>query len=159
LISRRSVHFSHELFDPDALTFVPLSSWQKTDRLGPELADGRFVVGDENGLCLYSPDTGARERLRANGDLPPVESLRAVTPFGETALNVRPCLLQLFARDRVVYAVLDVDKREVSLTAWCTWPSKAIGMENNDSLLVLEDDARIVRLHVGSTDREVVFPR
>ncbi len=159
LISRRSQHFALELFDPDTSNFVPLAIWQKTDRLGPELADGRFVVGDQDGLCVYSPETGARERLRVRGDLPPVESLRAVSPFGETAMTVHPHLFQAFARDRVVFAVLDDDELEVSLTASCSWPSHPIGMENNDTVLVLEDYTRIVRLHMGSTDREVVFPR
>jgi hypothetical protein len=159
LIARRSQHSAFELFDPDTSSLVPLSSWQKTDRLGPEIADGRFLVGDKGGLCLYSPETGARERLHVRGDLPAVESLHAVTPFGETALRVRPHLFQILARDRAIYAVLDVDAQSVSLTASCPWPSHPIGMEKDDTLLVLEEDARIVRLHIGSTEREVVFPR
>jgi hypothetical protein len=159
LIERRNL--GHELFDPDTRTSTPATSLEKkTDHLGPLLADGRFVMADDEGLCLYSPENGVRERLHMRGDPSAIRWLDTDNEFDAPIESFRPRLLRIFcAHDRVIFGVLDLETLEVSVTASCDWGSLTTGIEDDGALLVLEGNARVVRLRFGSADRQVVFPR
>jgi hypothetical protein len=147
-----------ELFDPETLESAPVIGWTPNDRLGPVLADGRFVVADPIGFCLYSPESGARERLTLRGERPgPVDFIHCVSPFQAPLDTFQLRIVALHGRFGTALARLD--EGEISVTASKSGLLQPFGCESREVVLAIEEKRRIVKLRFGTGEREVVFPR
>ncbi len=150
----------YELFDPDTRASTPATGWNAKDFLGPVLGDGRFLVVDSDGICIYTPETGARDRLTVRGELPgPVKYVWA-SPWTNAPLSrFQPQFLSLDGHEFETLARLDVEHNEIVTAHAARGRVRLVAYEDANTVLALEDQRTIVRLRFGTTDREVVFPR
>jgi hypothetical protein len=150
----------YELFDPETLESSPPPGFSAEDRIGPVLADGRFLVARGDVIGIYSPETGAREPLSVRGVLPGrVQSMRVVSPLHAPMETFHPHLVLLCGSNWNALARIDLDRREL-VPALCTqaWPH-LVACVDPETVLAIEDHRKIVKLRFGTNEREVVFPR
>ncbi len=155
-----------QLFDPDRGETAPAPAAVAADRLlwfaddGSALGGQRGEQGRIDELFRIDPELGTRERIALpswlEGSIEAIhlaERTHAGTPilrFERVPSHGDPS--HHFAR-------WDGARRELFFAGDADTPQLAVvGCPDEESLLVIEEQRRLVRLHFGSDAREVVFP-
>ncbi|MSR47571.1 MAG: hypothetical protein EXS13_11005 [Planctomycetes bacterium] len=156
-----------QLFDPDTGATTPAPDSVATDELfwfdddGAALGGRNDALGRVNELFRINPELGTRERIA----LPPwltggvyKISLAARTLAGTPI--VRVVWVTQDQSPTSHFARWDRTRRELRFAGDADTPQmEAIGCPDDETLLAIEGQRRLVRLRFGSAAREVVFPK
>jgi hypothetical protein len=124
--------------------------------MGPETRSPFTSGGD---VLVFDPQTGARERLtilgRSSGPIDiVVGALLAPAPI--SAFD--PPVVVLSGPDGCVLARLDLERGELVPASGSRGFERLVACESSASAIAVEDNRRLVRLHFGSGEREVLWP-
>ncbi len=162
--------FRWELYDPERVAYLPAPAEVADHELlwiddegaaigGPGGAHGQSLVA----LDCFDPESGVRSPIA----LPPrLEALAGgIVAFDVVArTRLGAPIVRLVVRERdggkvERYARWDARRRELRVAdEACANELPLVGCPDEESLLVIEEQRRLVRLHFGSDAREVVFP-
>lgn len=149
-------------WDPESRALEPTPALAPSDQLAALMLDGTALVCRGGNVEVVDLASGVRSPVRVTGVRDDtrlrVDGIWNASPKSTPIALCAPALVRV-SGSRDVLALYDHERRELVLAGGSGFRDQVVGFVDERAVIVLEDRKRIARIHFGSDERELLFPR